>query len=170
MAWKVDPRFCECEEKNCVLLPAAGRKTQLIHLIFTEPGVRLLGHPCKSFTRNGKRGILCQGCLSWAFSSRGLASHYPLHTGRHSAHVWLWLPQHQDTGLPQPATASWDGRGYLFQCMQTYETVLFWILYKEAWKDGPLLVLNQMKKLHFACLLQAGKCITLISYNLLPTF
>ena len=32
--------------KSCVLLPAAGRKTQLFHLISTEPGVHLLVHPC----------------------------------------------------------------------------------------------------------------------------
>ena len=46
MAWKVDPRFCEYEEKNCVHLHAAGRRTQLFHHIFTEPGVHLIGHPC----------------------------------------------------------------------------------------------------------------------------
>ena len=34
--------------KSCVLPPAAGRRTQLFLLIFTEPGVHLLGHPCNS--------------------------------------------------------------------------------------------------------------------------
>ena len=34
--------------KNCVLSPAAGRRTQLFHLIFTEPGVHLSGHLCSS--------------------------------------------------------------------------------------------------------------------------
>ena len=34
--------------KNCVPLPAAGTRTQLLHLIFTEPGVHLLGHPCSA--------------------------------------------------------------------------------------------------------------------------
>ena len=34
------------KRKHCVLLPAAGRRKQLSHLIFTEPGVHLLGHPC----------------------------------------------------------------------------------------------------------------------------
>ena len=33
--------------KNYVLLLAAGRRTQLFHLIFTKPGVHLLGHPCR---------------------------------------------------------------------------------------------------------------------------
>ena len=32
--------------KNCVLVPAAGRKTQLFNLIFTEHGKRTLAHPC----------------------------------------------------------------------------------------------------------------------------
>ena len=32
--------------KSCVLLPAAGRKTQLFILIFSEPGVRGLADPC----------------------------------------------------------------------------------------------------------------------------
>ena len=27
-------------------LPTAGRKTQLFHLIFTQPGTHLLEHPC----------------------------------------------------------------------------------------------------------------------------
>ena len=31
--------------KNCVLLPAAGKSTQFFLLLFTEPGVYLLGHP-----------------------------------------------------------------------------------------------------------------------------
>ena len=33
--------------KSCVLLPAAGRKTQLFILIFSEPGVRGLADPCR---------------------------------------------------------------------------------------------------------------------------
>ena len=32
--------------KSCVLLPAAGRRSQLFHLIFTEPGKHTLAHPC----------------------------------------------------------------------------------------------------------------------------
>ena len=32
--------------KNCVLLPAAGRKTQFFLLIFTEPGAQHKVHPC----------------------------------------------------------------------------------------------------------------------------
>ena len=32
--------------KSCVLQPAAGRKTQLLIFIFTEPGNRTLAHPC----------------------------------------------------------------------------------------------------------------------------
>ena len=38
--------FREYEVKNCVLLPAAGRKTQLFLLIFTEPGAQHKVHPC----------------------------------------------------------------------------------------------------------------------------
>ena len=34
--------------KSCVLLPAAGSRTQFFLLTFTETGVHLLGHPCKS--------------------------------------------------------------------------------------------------------------------------
>ena len=40
------PRFCENEVKNCVLLPAAGRKTQLFNLILTEPRAHHKVHPC----------------------------------------------------------------------------------------------------------------------------
>ena len=32
---------------NCVILPAAGRRSKLFPLKFTEPGVHFLGHPCK---------------------------------------------------------------------------------------------------------------------------
>ena len=33
------------KKKSCVLLPAAGRRTQVFHLIFTEPGKRTLARP-----------------------------------------------------------------------------------------------------------------------------
>ena len=42
------PGSVNVRRKICVLLPAAGRKTQLFHLIFREPGVHLLGRPCTS--------------------------------------------------------------------------------------------------------------------------
>ena len=32
--------------KSCVFLPAAGRRTQLFQLIFTEPGVCIFADPC----------------------------------------------------------------------------------------------------------------------------
>ena len=32
--------------KNCVILPAAGRRTQLFHFIFTEPRAHQKVHPC----------------------------------------------------------------------------------------------------------------------------
>ena len=41
------PGSVNMKRKNCVLLPAAGRRAKLFHLIFTEPGVHLLVHPCK---------------------------------------------------------------------------------------------------------------------------
>ena len=40
------PGSVNMRRKNCVLLPAAGKRTQLFHLTFTEPWVHLLGHPC----------------------------------------------------------------------------------------------------------------------------
>ena len=40
------PGSVNVRRNNCVLLPAANSRTQLFHLIFTEPGVHLLGHPC----------------------------------------------------------------------------------------------------------------------------
>ena len=43
------PGSVNMRSKNCVLLPAAGRRTQLFHLIFTEPGAHLLVHPCTVF-------------------------------------------------------------------------------------------------------------------------
>ena len=36
--------------KNCVLLPAAGRRTQFFLLIFTKPGRSLLAEPCRFLT------------------------------------------------------------------------------------------------------------------------
>ena len=45
------PRLCEIGCKSYVFLPSAGRRTQLFHLIFTQPGTYLLEHPCTlSFT------------------------------------------------------------------------------------------------------------------------
>ena len=32
--------------ENCAFLPAAGRRTQLFHVIFTEPGAHHKVHPC----------------------------------------------------------------------------------------------------------------------------
>ena len=40
--------------KSCVLLPAAGRRTQLFFLIFLEPGVRGLADPCKRAAQQKK--------------------------------------------------------------------------------------------------------------------
>ena len=40
--------------KSSVLLPTAGRRTQLFLLIFTEPGFHLLGHPCTLQTQTAK--------------------------------------------------------------------------------------------------------------------
>ena len=47
------PGSVNMKRKNCVLLTAAGRKTQPFHLKFTEPGVHLLGHPCITMTAFG---------------------------------------------------------------------------------------------------------------------
>ena len=33
--------------KNCVLLPAAGKRMQYFHLMFTKPGRSLLAEPCR---------------------------------------------------------------------------------------------------------------------------
>ena len=43
--------------KSCVLLPAAGRRTQLFHLIFTEPGVCGFAEPCKLFYSFGRGSL-----------------------------------------------------------------------------------------------------------------
>ena len=43
------PGSMNMRRKNCILLPAAARRTHLFHLIFTESGVYLLGHPCICF-------------------------------------------------------------------------------------------------------------------------
>ena len=40
------PGSVNVRKKNCVLLPAAGSRTQFFHLIFTKPGRRLLVVPC----------------------------------------------------------------------------------------------------------------------------
>ena len=40
------PGSVNMRRKNCFILPAAGRRTQIFHLKITEPGVFLLGHPC----------------------------------------------------------------------------------------------------------------------------
>ena len=47
--------------KNYVVLPTAGRRMQLFHLIFTEPGVHLLGHPCTP--RGGRDGWMDERAL-----------------------------------------------------------------------------------------------------------
>ena len=50
------PGSVNMRRKNCVLLPAAGRRTQYFHLIFTEPGKCTLAHPCSPWCR--ERGKL----------------------------------------------------------------------------------------------------------------
>ena len=41
------PGSVNMRRENCVFLPAAGRKTQFLLLIFTKPGRSLLAEPCK---------------------------------------------------------------------------------------------------------------------------
>ena len=43
---KTLPRFCEVGWSSCVCLPTAGRKTQLFHPMFTQPGKSFLEVPC----------------------------------------------------------------------------------------------------------------------------
>ena len=40
------PGCVKLGEKVVFCLPTAGRRTQLFHLIFTQPGAHLLEHPC----------------------------------------------------------------------------------------------------------------------------
>ena len=40
------PGCVKLGEKVAFCWPSAGRRTQLIHLIFTQPGIHLLEHPC----------------------------------------------------------------------------------------------------------------------------
>ena len=40
------PGLVNIRRENCVLLPAAGWRTQFFHLIFTNPGRSLLAEPC----------------------------------------------------------------------------------------------------------------------------
>ena len=44
--YKEGPGSMNKRIKSCVLLPAAGRRTQLFHLIYTEPGPCGLADPC----------------------------------------------------------------------------------------------------------------------------
>ena len=41
----MDPGCVKLGEKDVFCLPSVGRRMQLIHLIFTQPGVHLLEHP-----------------------------------------------------------------------------------------------------------------------------
>ena len=45
-AKRLRPGLVNMRRKNCVLLPAAGRRTQFFLLIFTKPGWSLLAEPC----------------------------------------------------------------------------------------------------------------------------
>ena len=44
--------FLTVQGKDKVRLPIAGLRTQLFHLIFTEPGNSTLAHPCTNLTSN----------------------------------------------------------------------------------------------------------------------
>ena len=57
-------------EKVAFCLPSAGRKTQFDHLIFTQPGARLLEHPCIARCRLGGR------CPLSAFPFQEKVRHY----------------------------------------------------------------------------------------------
>ena len=58
MAKKMDPRFCKLRWKSCVLSPAAGRRTQLFLLTFTEPGVPLLAIPLRFIAHKNRKKLL----------------------------------------------------------------------------------------------------------------
>ena len=59
------PSSGNMRRKSCVLQPAAGRRTQFFHLIFTEPGNRTLAHPCKPQKAVIKANFLT-GVARWA--------------------------------------------------------------------------------------------------------
>ena len=63
-AKRLRPGLVNMRRTNCVLLPAAGRRTQFVLLIFTKPGRSLLAEPCRPFNRFcvclGKRGQIVQ--------------------------------------------------------------------------------------------------------------
>ena len=47
-AKRLRPGLVNMRRKNCVLLPAAGKRTQYFHLMFTKPGRSLLAEPCSA--------------------------------------------------------------------------------------------------------------------------
>ena len=73
--------------KNCILLPAAGRRTQLFHPIFTEPGVHLLGHPCTLYLASEK-SLYLVGEVS---------RHKHEQTSRTTLFCGLWVTYHEIT-------------------------------------------------------------------------
>ena len=56
--------------KSCILLPAAGRRTQLFQLIFTEPWVCRFADPCTHFSKPSCcRGPSGRGVWTYSFTS-----------------------------------------------------------------------------------------------------
>ena len=48
---RLRPGLVNKRRKNCIPLPAAGRRTQFFQLLFTKPGRSLLAEPCGSEKR-----------------------------------------------------------------------------------------------------------------------
>ena len=65
------PGFGQLGEKAAFCLPAVGRRTQLFHLIFTQPGAYLLEHPCKAheFTHNFTNNVSSGGGRNSQFAT-----------------------------------------------------------------------------------------------------
>ena len=51
-AKRLRPGLVNMRRKICVLLPAAGRRTQFFLLTFTKPGRSLLAEPCIEYVKN----------------------------------------------------------------------------------------------------------------------
>ena len=60
--------------KNCVLLPAAGRRTQLFLLTFTEPEARSLAKPCREKVVRRPGGRSGKEEQEWNFSNLWVSS------------------------------------------------------------------------------------------------
>ena len=121
--------------KSCVLLPAAGRRTQLFHLMITQPGVCGFADPCTTHLHSFVYASSSSSFSSFFSSLRGVALLTPLSLGAKTYSL-------HSTSVSKACLKLWQ-RTSQFACDQQSPTLVVWLKKNKAWRIEAQLTLNE---------------------------